>query len=255
MEANVLQQLDRKYIVIVAQGNLAVVDQHAADERIRLEQLRKEVLEAEERKRITFLEYEEELVLPAGGVQLLQCYSNQIEKWGWRYKKVYHKEGPLRRKARHLHRSSCKAILTAVPCILGVDLTAEDLSEYIQQLVQTDGSSAAPSAVMRILNFKACRGAIMFGDTLLRSECALLVEELKRTSLCFQCAHGRPTIVPLVNLEALHRQLTKFDKASHARLLGNSSTTSGGASHYSAKCWHQLQKHRATLERAKMRLN
>ncbi|XP_059066058.1 uncharacterized protein LOC131059993 isoform X2 [Cryptomeria japonica] len=302
MKANILQQLDRKYIVIVAQGNLAVVDQiyyccdsskpsrtkleivvvaawsliqckswkhvietsspvllirHAADERIRLEQLRKEVLEAEERKRITFLEYEEELVLPVGGVQLLQSYSDRIEKWGWRYKIVSHKEGPFRRKAHQLHRSSCKAILTAVPCILGVDLTAEDLSEYIQQLVQTDGSSAAPSAVIRILNFKACRGAIMFGDMLLQSECALLVEELKRTSLCFQCAHGRPTIVPLVNLEALHRQLTKFDKASHSGrgLLGNSSTTSGNASLYSTKCWHRLQKHRATLERAKMRLN
>lgn len=29
-------------------------------------------------------------------------------------------------------------------------------------------------------------GAIMFGDSLLPSECALIVEELKQTSLCFQ---------------------------------------------------------------------
>lgn len=29
-------------------------------------------------------------------------------------------------------------------------------------------------------------GAIMFGDSLLPSECSLIVEELKHTSLCFQ---------------------------------------------------------------------
>lgn len=29
-------------------------------------------------------------------------------------------------------------------------------------------------------------GAIMFGDSLLPSECSLIVEELKQTSLCFQ---------------------------------------------------------------------
>lgn len=29
-------------------------------------------------------------------------------------------------------------------------------------------------------------GAIMFGDALLPSECSLIVEELKQTSLCFQ---------------------------------------------------------------------
>ncbi|KNA03449.1 hypothetical protein SOVF_209090 [Spinacia oleracea] len=45
----------------------------------------------------------------------------------------------------------------------------------------------------------------MFGDKLMSSECSLIFEELKRTSLCFQCAHGRPTIVPLVNLKALQK--------------------------------------------------
>lgn len=254
MKANVLQQIDRKYIAVVAQGNLAIIDQHAADERIRLEQLRKEVLEGVEKPKVTVLEYEEELMLPLGGLQLLQNYREQIEYWGWRYKILSRNEASVKsRKAHQLHSSSCKAILTAVPCILGVDLTAEDLSEYIRQLTQTDGSSAAPPAVLRILNFKACRGAIMFGDLLLPSECALLVEELKRTSLCFQCAHGRPTTVPLVNLEALHRELEKFGNSE--RVLNQLEITNGNVAKNRHKCWHGLQKHRANLERTKMRLN
>lgn len=32
----------------------------------------------------------------------------------------------------------------------------------------------------------AYEGAIMFGDSLLPSECSIVVEELKKTSLCFQ---------------------------------------------------------------------
>lgn len=32
----------------------------------------------------------------------------------------------------------------------------------------------------------AYEGAIMFGDSLLPSECSIIVEELKKTSLCFQ---------------------------------------------------------------------
>jgi DNA mismatch repair ATPase MutL len=57
-----------------------------------------------------------------------------------------------------------------------------------------------PPAVARVLNSKACRGAIMFGDPLSPYECAALLERLARTRFPFQCAHGRPSMVPLVTL-------------------------------------------------------
>jgi len=127
---------------------------------------------------------------------------------------------------------------TQVPCILGVNLTGKDLMEFIQKLDETDGSSAMPPAVLRILNFKSCRGAIMFGDPLLPSECCLIIEELKATSLCFQCAHGRPTTVPIVNVAFLHGEL-----ARHQMLSGRQAET-----------WHGLAHHGPSLERAQMRL-
>lgn len=78
---------------------------------------------------------------------------------------------------------------------------------YLHQLADTHGSAVLPPAVIRILNAKACRSAIMFGDPLLPSECAQLVSSLKATRLCFSCAHGRPTMAPLVNLQALRNQI------------------------------------------------
>lgn len=54
-----------------------------------------------------------------------------------------------------------------------------------------------------------------------------------------QCAHGRPTTVPLVNLELLHKQIPK---------LGLQCSSSN-------ELWHGLRRHAATLERAYQRLN
>ncbi|KAG4988096.1 hypothetical protein JHK85_031079 [Glycine max] len=165
-DAKVLHQVDKKFILVVAGRTLAVIDQHAADERIRLEELCQKVLSGEA-KAITYLGAEQELV------------------------------------------------------------------------ADTDGSSTMPPSVLRVLNLKACRGAIMFGDSLLPSECSFIVEELKHTSLCFQCAHGRPATVPLVNLEALHNQIAKL------RLMNECS---------SDEC-HGLRRHTVRVERAAQRLN
>ncbi|XP_031269217.1 DNA mismatch repair protein MLH3 isoform X2 [Pistacia vera] len=235
--AKVLQQVDKKFIPIVAGGTLALIDQHAADERIRLEELRRKVL-SEEGKTVTYLDAEQELVLPEIGYQLLHNYAQQMKDWGWICN--IHNQGSrsFKKNLNLLHQRPTIVTLLAVPCILGVNLSDVDLLEFLQQLADTDGSSTVPPAVLRVLNSKACRGAIMFGDSLLPSECSLIVEELKHTSLCFQCAHGRPTTVPLVHLEALHKQIAQL------RVLNDNSSES----------WHGLHRHEMSLERANQRL-
>ncbi|XP_073158982.1 DNA mismatch repair protein MLH3 isoform X2 [Henckelia pumila] len=232
-DAKVLNQVDKKFIAVVAGETLIVIDQHAADERIRLEELRHKVLSGE-MKKITYLDAEQEMVLPEIGYQLLHNYEEQIQKWGWICNIHSQSTGPFTGSLDSLHRQATVVKLLAVPCIVGVNLTDSDLLEFLQQLDDTDGSSTIPPSVHRILNSKACRGAIMFGDTLLPSECSLIVEELKQTSLCFQCAHGRPTTVPLVNLAMLHDKISK---------LG------------SQKSWHGLRQHKLTIQRAAERLS
>lgn len=41
-------------------------------------------------------------------------------------------------------------------------------------------------------------GAIMFEDRLDKDQCARLVDRLSHTTFPFMCAHGRPSMVPLV---------------------------------------------------------
>lgn len=236
-DAKVLQQVDKKFIPVVGNGVLAIIDQHAADERIRLEELRQRVLSGE-KKAITYLDAEQTLVMPEIGHQLLHSYAEQIRNWGWLCNIHSQDSKSFERNLNILHKQPTGITLVAVPCILGVNLTDVDLLEFLQQLADTDGSSTIPPSVHRILNSKACRGAIMFGDALLPSECSLIVEELKQTSLCFQCAHGRPTTVPLVNLDALHKQIEKR----------------GPWNEKFFDTWHGLRRHAPSLERATNRL-
>ncbi|KAF8700657.1 hypothetical protein HU200_034004 [Digitaria exilis] len=236
-EARVLLQLDKKFIPVISGKTVLLVDQHAADERIRLEELRRKVL-SEEGHVVTYLDCEEELSLPETGFQLFQKYAEQIQKWGWIISNGSNSSESFKKNMNILRRQTRLVTLVAVPCILGVNLTGKDLIEFIQQLDETDGSLAMPPAVLRILNYKACRGAIMFGDPLLPSECCLIIEELKATSLCFQCAHGRPTTVPIVDVASLHDEL-----ARHQMLSGSQVET-----------WHGLAHQGPSLQRAQMRL-
>jgi len=48
-----------------------------------------------------------------------------------------------------------------------------------------------PRHLLDLINSKACRGAIMFGDTLRVEQCERLVSELADSRFPFQCAHGR----------------------------------------------------------------
>ncbi|KAK8158781.1 hypothetical protein BKA80DRAFT_333959 [Phyllosticta citrichinensis] len=61
-------------------------------------------------------------------------------------------------------------------------------------------TSTCPPGILSLLNSRACRSAVMFNDALSRAECEDLVCRLAGCVFPFQCAHGRPSMVPLVEL-------------------------------------------------------
>ncbi|KAF1810205.1 hypothetical protein P152DRAFT_401737 [Eremomyces bilateralis CBS 781.70] len=60
----------------------------------------------------------------------------------------------------------------------------------------------APVELINLINSRACRSAIMFNDALSVAECEDLVKRLGGCAFPFQCAHGRPSMIPLVELPA-----------------------------------------------------
>jgi DNA mismatch repair ATPase MutL len=86
-----------------------------------------------------------------------------------------------------------RVAVTQRPRVVGELLGAAALVDVARAAV--DGGR--PRAVVELLQAKACRHAIMFGDELTRAECCALLRHLARTQTPFRCAHGRPSVVVL----------------------------------------------------------
>lgn len=71
-----------------------------------------------------------------------------------------------------------------------------------------------PQGIIDMINSRSCRSAIMFNDELTIADCRLLIQKLAMCAVPFQCAHGRPSMVPLVDLASRNgdtcRALTAF---------------------------------------------
>ncbi|PVI07850.1 hypothetical protein DM02DRAFT_549984 [Periconia macrospinosa] len=60
--------------------------------------------------------------------------------------------------------------------------------------------SRCPEGLVELINSRACRSAIMFNDQLSMQACEQLVGRLADCAFPFICAHGRPSMVPLVDM-------------------------------------------------------
>lgn len=76
--------------------------------------------------------------------------------------------------------------------------------------------SGCPQSILDLLNSRACRSAIMFNDPLSLEECEALVSRLSRCAFPFQCAHGRPSMIPILDL----RSLTQGPECSYLNIEG-----------------------------------
>jgi DNA mismatch repair ATPase MutL len=55
-------------------------------------------------------------------------------------------------------------------------------------------------------------GAIMFNDVLTFDECSDLLRQLSKCAFPFQCAHGRPSMIPLLDMELWNKPSPRFEE-------------------------------------------
>ena len=241
-----LGQVDGKYVLAVSatrrEGGavLLAVDQHAAHERVLLEQMTSTLhthpdsrgaRRASDRLPANLpseILARTELLLSAEMVLTLQDRrkGHLVRSWGFAYQLC----APERRAASQRH---C-VLLTRVPVVQGEALTAGDFVEFVSLLSGPKASALPvaalePPAVHRVLASKSCRTAIKFGDTLTKEDCEELLASLSGCDLPFQCAHGRPSISPLIVLddpEACAQKTSYFRaKLNYRRLLDHTAFT------------------------------
>ncbi|XP_050599891.1 uncharacterized protein LOC126927972, partial [Bombus affinis] len=208
----VLGQINNELIVgLITKNNmkmLLLMDQHAIHERIRYEHL-------------------------LYGKALQKSYKNPI---------VFHQI-----KRSYNHTTSCDVVdnntvmIRAVPeCLrknkyyhdeLKLKLKVQNLlNELVQNFSSYDSNYATnilPSTIHNAIAMEACHdyiyyhlmksilGAIKFGDSLSLKECKRLLKLLNKTKIPTQCAHGRPSIIPLLELTDLERRHIKIVRVSN----------------------------------------
>ncbi|XP_061898044.1 DNA mismatch repair protein Mlh3 isoform X2 [Entelurus aequoreus] len=96
----------------------------------------------------------------------------------------------------------------------------EDYLQEQMELLRSTGRvrGTLPLTVLKVLASLACHGAIKFNDRLNRDECHSLVASLSSCQLPFQCAHGRPSIAPLVDVVHLDPNQKELQKPNLRKL-------------------------------------
>lgn len=258
--AEVIAQVDQKFIFTKMKaapdnntgnhdsGNIfALIDQHAADERCRVEQLFEELfinsgdgldqsidVRGFELNPITFE------IKPAE-VPLFRRYLEYFSSWGIHYG-INHERGSrvglgainslptlIAERCRNEPNLAIDLIRNEIwkreesgkgpsqsktpgdkrgPQKLGGESAFMDLDRpdsgvrhgWVERL------SGCPQGIIDMLNSRACRSAIMFNDVLTVDECQSLVSRLARCVFPFQCAHGRPSMVPILDMQSTGKE-------------------------------------------------
>ncbi|XP_054652626.1 DNA mismatch repair protein Mlh3 isoform X2 [Dunckerocampus dactyliophorus] len=231
----VINQVDNKFLACIintrddtdSEGNLLVMlDQHAAHERVRLENLIADSFEEDpnapgERRlcsstilpplHICVTEEEQRLLrscqahLRRLGLEVAFSQSGDSQVLVGKVPVCF-----LEKENNELRRKRPSVIKRVV----------EDYLEEQMELLRSTGRvrGTLPLTVLKVLASLACHGAIKFNNRLNRDECHSLVASLSSCQLPFQCAHGRPSIAPLVDILHLDPNQNELQKPNLGKL-------------------------------------
>ncbi|KAI7903915.1 uncharacterized protein BX663DRAFT_505679 [Cokeromyces recurvatus] len=223
----VLGQIDKKFIAVklLNTQHLIIFDQHAADERIKLEEIY-------ENFEIVTLEPVIQLDFDLNEIQWLMSdhVLNYFKIWGIHIiidDLQSSSETVLLSQSRffakpdnHQKIKSNQVYITRLPraiidkCITNHHILKDIIRDHLYWIMeQTDEILTArtcPKGITEILKSKACRNAIMFNDELSLEQCKTIIQKLSACNFPFQCAHGRPSAIPI-------KLYTRYQKPSRPK--------------------------------------
>jgi len=180
-DLRVLGQAGKTYLIAEGDAGVYLVDQHAAHERVLLEDLRAALGGRSEQQLLL-----EPFVLdvPPAAVALADQARSELDQLGFAIEPF----GPR------------QVLLRGVPAVIADRQPQRVLQEALVTLAtNTHGLIIEQHAswAERLALVVACRSAVRAGDTLAQPEMEALLRRLGEASICRTCAHGRPTAILL----------------------------------------------------------
>lgn len=179
-------QADNKYIVAQTQAGLYFFDQHALHERQRFETFWQAHLQAGLVKQPLLVP--DKIQIPENEVSLLHDNRTVLEQIGFEIDFL----------------ADDQVVIHAVPDLL----VGQDLKSLLEKCIvyfenESLGENVCNQIMRKLLEYKACRGAVMFGDALERAEMEKLIQDFDKTDWKLLCPHGRPNhhFMPFAELD------------------------------------------------------
>lgn len=224
-EMKIIGQVEKKFILILSGSLILCGDQHAIHERILLENMKSQFSEIKQNNNLNMYNVNlRNVKLNNNQWQIVRNikFRNLLNEWKFQYnlnvssnlsylnnesrkdiknKKYTNKKRNENENQNQNQNNHIQSItLLTLPIINGEKILLEDFIEYLDYISKNTKfplNLLSPPFLNRILSSKACHSAIKFGDELTNEECFQLIQLLFQTQFPFQCAHGRPSIVPL----------------------------------------------------------
>ena len=176
------------YWIVEREGNLFLIDQHAAHERALFDRLSAREISLASQSLLV----PREVTLTPSESDTLEAFLQEIEELGF----SFDDKGGLNR------------MVTCVPVLNGIQLTEEYLHEVLEALVSY-GSGSARHLVNEKLMQTACKHAIKGGDPVTLEEIDGLLSSYLRGESSLTCPHGRPVIIRITKseLEKMFRRI------------------------------------------------
>ncbi len=172
-------QINETYIVAETERELVLIDQHAAHERIVMEQMKTALAQGNVASQALLLP---EIVELAGDhYEAILGYADQLAKMGLCVESFG--EGAI--------------MVRQTPAILGQVNAETLLRDVAEELVQIGVSTALEQKISHILATISCHGSIRAGRRLGIDEMNALLRQMEQTPGSGQCNHGRPTYITL----------------------------------------------------------
>jgi DNA mismatch repair protein MutL len=179
-----LGQFADSYILVQAEEELLLVDQHALHERIRYERLLHDESLWEPQPRITPLDIE----LDARQLARLDAAKETLEKLGFSFEE----------------KENSSWTICSAPALLSGD----EMQNFVHDLLLDVSEDGAPITTVEakkdhLAFLNACRGAVKANERLTLPEMRRLLDDMRRIPNPWACVHGRPTAmrIPLNALD------------------------------------------------------
>ena len=178
-----LAQFADSYILVQAEDELLLIDQHALHERVRYERLRHSGQAWEPQQRLTPLD----LALDPRQSAVVDAHHERLSALGF-----------------SLQREEGEWSLLAAPRLL----SGEELKPFFLDLLQDLAEDGGPLETIEakkdhIAFMNACRGAVKANESLSLPEMRRLLDDMRRIPNPWACVHGRPTSlrIPIDSLD------------------------------------------------------